>query len=126
FGVFSWIRVQFSAPPPLPRFNLPTFLLRGNLMRLSKWAWLLALLIVIFGSTSALAQTRIQLVQGRRLIKDKVTFVVDVSPEKIPNPRYATAPEDLHIYTRFTEPPGTGMVYLDGKTLGRFDEAMSF
>jgi len=95
-------------------------------MRLSKCAWLLALLIVIFGSTSALAQTRIQLVQGRRLIKDKVTFVVDVSPEKIPNPRYATAPEDLHIYTRFTEHPGTGMVYLDGKTLGRFDEAMSF
>lgn len=95
-------------------------------MKLSKRCWLLALMILIVGSTSAVAQSRIQFVQGRRTVKDKITFTVDVSREKNANPRYATVPEDLHIFTRFTDHPATGMVYLDGKALGRFDESMSF
>jgi hypothetical protein len=51
---------------------------------------------------------------------------MEVSREKIENSRYAAAPEDIRIFTRFTDHPATGMIYLDGKALGRFDEAMSF
>jgi hypothetical protein len=94
-------------------------------MGLSKRGWLLALTILIVGSTSALAQSRIQLVQGRRAVKDKITFIVEVSREKTENPRYAAAP-DLQIHARFMDHPASGLVYLDGKALGRFDESMSF
>lgn len=95
-------------------------------MKLAKCGWLLALAILIVGSTSSVAQSRIQLVQGRRVVKDKITFVVEVSREKIENPRYATAPEDMIISARFADRPASGMVYIDGKALGRFDESMSF
>ena len=95
-------------------------------MKLAKCGWLSALAILFVASTSSFAQSRIQLVQGRRVVKDKITFIVEVSREKGENPRYATAPEYIQIFTRFTDRPATGMVYLDGKALGRFDESMSF
>jgi hypothetical protein len=95
-------------------------------MKLAICGWLLALGIFIAGSTSTVAQSRIQLVQGRRVVNDKITFIVDVSREKSGSPRYATAPEDIRIFTRFADRPASGMVYIDGKALGRFDESMSF
>jgi hypothetical protein len=95
-------------------------------MKLSNRSWLFALVILIAGSTSVVAQTRIQLVQGRRAVKDTLKFVVEVSREKNQNPRYATAPEALQVYTAFAAHPATGMVYVDGKALGRFDESMKF
>lgn len=88
--------------------------------------WLFALATLIFGSATCVAQGRIQLVQGRRTVTDKVTFVVEVGREKTENPRYATAPEDLHIFAQFADHRATGIVYLDGKALGRFDESMGF
>lgn len=95
-------------------------------MMLSKRSLLLALAIVVTGSTTALAQSRIQLVQGRRAIRDKVTFVVELGHAKNEDPRSATVQNDVNIFTRFGERPATGMVYLDDKALGRFDESMSF
>lgn len=95
-------------------------------MKLAKRGWLLAIAILVVGSTSSVAQSRIQLVQGRRVVKDKVTFIVEVSRDKNGNPRYATAPEHARIFTRFADRPASGMVYMDGKALGRFDESMSF
>ena len=95
-------------------------------MKLAKFGWLLALAILVVGSTSSVAQSRIQLVQGRRVVKDKITFIVEVSREKVENPRYSTAPEFIQILTRFSDRPATGMVYIDGKALGRFDESMQF
>lgn len=93
-------------------------------MAMSKRGWLLALAILFVGSTSIVAQSRIQLVQGRRNVKDKITFIVDVAPEKTENPR--SAPYDIQIFTRFADRPTSGMAYLDGKALGRFDESMQF
>ena len=82
--------------------------------------------LVIILSISALAQSRIQLVQGRRLVKDKLSFVVDVAKDKTENPRYANAPEAIQIYTSFMNQPATGLVYIDGKAIGRFDDSMGF
>ena len=95
-------------------------------MNRSKHSWFFALAILILGAATSVAQSRVQLVQGRRAVKDKVTFVVEVAHEKNQNPRYATAPEDMQIFTRFADHPATGMVYVDGKALGRFDESISF
>ena len=95
-------------------------------MGLSTRGWLLALAIVIGGSTLAVAQSRIQLVQGRRAVKDKITFIVEISPHKSGYPQYAIKPEDIHVFTRFADRPASGMVYIDGKAIGRFDEAMGF
>src|SRR6185436_13106459 len=95
-------------------------------MGLSKRSWLLALAILIVGSTSAFGQGRIQFVQGRRAVKDKITFIVEVSPYRGNYPQYAMKPEDIFLSTRFDDRPASGMVYVDGKAIGRFDEAMGF
>jgi hypothetical protein len=78
------------------------------------------------GTGTGVAQSRIQLAQGQRPIQDKVSFVIDVGRERTQNPRYAEAPEDLQIFTRFNGPPASGRVYVDGKAIGRFDESRSF
>jgi len=86
----------------------------------------LSFAVLIAASSATVAQSRIQLAQGRRLIQDKVSFVIEVSPDRRNDPRYTTAPEDLQIQTRFMDKPVTGKAYIDGKAVGRFDEAMSF
>ena len=91
-----------------------------------KFSVVLSFAVLIAASSATVAQSRIQVAQGKRLIQDKVSFVIEVVPEKTNNPRYATAPEDLQIFTRFVDKPATGKVYIDGKAIGRFDEAMSF
>lgn len=87
-------------------------------------ALLLASVIVIFGVTCE-AQSRINLVNGRRAVSDQVTFVVEVGSLKR-NPPYATAPEHMQLYVTFGDRPATGVVYLDGKAMTRFDESMQF
>lgn len=94
-------------------------------MKLSKRSWLLALAILIIGSSTNLAQSRINLVQGNRAVNDKVTFVVEVVHQKGEKSPSAIASEDVGIWTRFAR-PATGIVYMDGKAIGRFDEAMGF
>ncbi|PYS52639.1 MAG: hypothetical protein DMF68_01085 [Acidobacteria bacterium] len=94
-------------------------------MKLSKRSWLLVLAILIIGSTTSLAQSRINLVQGKRAINDKVNFVVEFAHMKNQQPPYPTISDEMQIFTRFVR-PATGMVYLDGKAIGRFDEAMAF
>jgi hypothetical protein len=88
--------------------------------------FLLVLAILVAASTTAVSQSRIQLAQGRRAIQDKASFVVDIVREKRNDPRNADAPEDLQIFTRFSDKPATGRVYIDGKAVGRFDESGSF
>lgn len=95
-------------------------------MNLVKRSWLVVVLTLFVGVGTGVAQSRIQLAQGRRAIQDKVSFVIDVAHDKSGNPRYADAPEDMRVLMRFVDHPGTGRVYLDGKAIGRFDEAMSF
>lgn len=94
-------------------------------MNLVRRSWLVILLTLFVGGTSV-AQSRIQLAQGRRAIQDKVSFVIDVAHDKSGNPRYADAPEDMRILVRFSDRPATGRVYVDGKAVGRFDESQMF
>ena len=94
-------------------------------MNLVRRSWLVILLTLFVGGTSV-AQSRVQLAQGRRAIQDKVSFVIDVGHDKSANPRYADAPEDMRILVRFSDRPATGRVYVDGKAVGRFDESQMF
>ncbi|HEY0346578.1 MAG TPA: hypothetical protein VGC60_00365 [Pyrinomonadaceae bacterium] len=94
-------------------------------MNLVRRSWLVILLTLFVGGTGV-AQSRIQLAQGRRAIQDKVSFVIDVGHDKSGNPRYADAPEDMRIMVRFADRPASGRVYLDGKAVGRFDETQLF
>jgi len=94
-------------------------------MNLVRRSWLVILLTLFVGGTGV-AQSRIQLAQGRRAIQDKVSFVIDVAHDKTGNPRYADAPEDMRIMVRFSDRPATGRVYVDGRAVGRFDESQMF
>jgi len=94
-------------------------------MNLVKRSWLVILLTLFVGGTSV-AQSRVQLAQGRRAIQDKVSFVIDIGRAKSDNARYADAPEDMRILVRFSDRPATGRVYVDGKAVGRFDESQMF
>ena len=91
-------------------------------MNLIQRSSLVVLMTVFMGVGTCVAQARIQLAQGRRAIQDKVTFVVELSPDD----RYNSKPEGISIFTRFIERPATGRVFVDGKAIGRFDESMSF
>ncbi|HBB97060.1 MAG TPA: hypothetical protein DC054_16920 [Blastocatellia bacterium] len=94
-------------------------------MNLVRRSWLVILLTLFVGGTGV-AQSRVQLAQGRRAIQDKVSFVIDVAHDKSGNPRYADAPEDMRVMVRFSDRPASGRVYLDGKAVGRFDETQMF
>jgi hypothetical protein len=125
FGGFSWIRVQFSAPPPIIVIELTvTPPSPGRLsMRSSRCNWLLVLAILIGGSITTLGQNRIQLVQGRRAIKDKVSFIVEEAPQKNQNDLTASS---MYLYSRFADRGVSGMVYVDGVAVTRFDESFGF
>jgi hypothetical protein len=94
-------------------------------MNLVRRSWLVILLTLFVGGTGV-AQSRVQLAQGRRAIQDKVSFVIDVAHDKSGNPRNADAPDDMRIMVRFADRPASGRVYLDGKAVGRFDETQVF
>ena len=95
-------------------------------MNLIQRSSLVVLMTTFVGVGTCVAQSRIQLAQGRRAIQNKVTFVIEVAREKSENPRYANAPEDMRVWMRLTDHPASGRVYVDGKAIGRFDESMGF
>lgn len=94
-------------------------------MKVSKSSWILSFIILIGASSSVFGDQRIQLVQGRREVKDKVTFTIDVLRAKNQNPQYENAPAFIQMYVTFDQAT-TGMVYVDGKPIGRFDESRVF
>jgi hypothetical protein len=95
-------------------------------MNLVRRSWLVVLMTLFVGVGTGVAQSRVQLAQGRRAIQDKVSFVIDVSRDKRNDPRYAEAPDDMRIFMRFSDHPVSGKIYLDGKAVGRFDESQQF
>lgn len=94
-------------------------------MNLVRRSFFVVLMTLFVGVGTGVAQSRIQLVQGKRTIQDKVTFVIEVARDKVSNPRYANAPEHLQIFARWQQAP-TGKVFVDGKAMGRFDESILF
>jgi hypothetical protein len=95
-------------------------------MNLTKRSCLIAMMTLFLGAGTGLAQSRIQLAQGRRVIEEKVSFVINVGHDKTGDPRYAEAPEEMRVWMRFADRPVSGKVYVDGKAIGRFDQAMGF
>jgi cell division protein FtsL len=87
--------------------------------------FLLTFVILLLTSSAALADIRIQLVQGKRTVKDQVSFTIEVSHETKENPRYEKLPEFIEIITTFAS-PASGMLLIDGRGVGRFDESVNF
>jgi hypothetical protein len=83
----------------------------------------MAVLLLLF-STSALADIRIELIKGKRTIKDSVSFTIEVSHETNENPRYKEKPEFIEISASFAS-PATGAVAIDGRGVQRFDETIT-
>src|ERR1041385_8554321 len=81
----------------------------------------IAVLLLVF-STSALADIRIELIKGKRTIKDRVSFTIEVSHETDENPRYKEKPEFIEISASFAN-PASGSIAIDGRGVQRFDEA---
>ena len=95
-------------------------------MRLFRCSWLFVLAILFGGSITTLAQGRLLLVQGRRAVKEKISFVVEFAPQKNEKRLLASVPGYIQLSVRFADHAATGMVYVDGKALGRFDDSMGF
>ncbi len=79
----------------------------------------MAIMLTLMAST-AWADIHIKLISGKRTVKDKVSFTIEVDHEKNENPRYAKQPELIRFIVNFAE-PASGVVLLDGKGVLRFD-----
>jgi hypothetical protein len=71
-------------------------------------------------ASAAWADIHLKLISGKRTVKDKVTFTIEVDHEKNEAPRYAKAPEFIRFIVNCAE-PASGVVILDGKGVLRFD-----
>jgi hypothetical protein len=71
---------------------------------------------------AAWADIHLKLISGKRAVKDKVSFTIEVDHEKNENPRYAKMPEFIRFIVNFAE-PASGVIILDGKGALRFDGA---
>jgi hypothetical protein len=76
--------------------------------------------IVLMMASTAWADIHLKLISGKRTVKDKVTFTIEVDHEKNEDPRYAKAPELIRFIVNFAE-PASGVIILDGKGVLRFD-----
>jgi hypothetical protein len=79
-----------------------------------------AALLLMAMASAAWADIHLKLISGKRTVKDKVTFTIEVEHEKNESPRYAKAPEFIRFIVNCAE-PASGVVILDGKGVLRFD-----
>ncbi len=79
-----------------------------------------AAVIVLMMASIAWADIHLKLISGKRLVKDTVSFTIEVDHEKNENPRYAKMPELIRFIANFAE-PASGVILLDGKGVLRFD-----
>jgi len=71
---------------------------------------------------TARADIHLKLISGKRVVKDKVSFTIEVDHEKNENPRNAKMPDFIKFLVTSSE-PASGVVILDGKGVMRFDGA---
>jgi hypothetical protein len=79
-----------------------------------------AAIIVLMMASPAWADIHLKLISGKRVVKDKVSFTIEVDHEKNEDPRYAKMPELIRFIVNFAE-PASGVILLDGKGVLRFD-----
>jgi len=82
----------------------------------------LAVVVVLIMFNTAWADIYLKLISGRREVKDKISFTIEVDHEKNENPRNAKQPELIRFLVDSFE-PASGVVILDGKGVMRFDGA---
>ncbi len=79
-----------------------------------------ATLLLLLLMSCALADIRIDLIKGKRPVKDRVSFTIEVSHERDENPRYKDKPEFIEISAAFVN-PASGAIAIDGTGVQRFD-----
>lgn len=90
--------------------------------RLSVYSLTLAAVMLTAMADTAWADIHLKLISGRRTVKDKVSFTIEVDHEKNENPRNAKMPDFIKFLVDSSE-PASGVVILDGKGAMRFDGA---
>ena len=88
--------------------------------RLSVYSLMSAAVMLMAMASAAWADIHLKLISGKRTVKDKVSFTIEVDREKNEDPRYAKAPEFIRFIVNSAE-PASGVVILDGKGVLRFD-----
>jgi len=88
--------------------------------RLSVYSCVAAAIMLMAMVSAALADIHLKLISGKRVVKDKVSFTIEVDHEKNENPRYAKAPEFIRFIVNSAE-PASGVIILNGKGVLRFD-----
>jgi len=88
--------------------------------RLSVYSLMAAAVMLMAMASAAWADIHLKLISGKRTVKDKVSFTIEVDREKNEDPRYAKAPEFIRFIVNSAE-PASGVVILDGKGVLRFD-----
>ncbi len=88
----------------------------------SRCLFALFFLVVLLLPVSLLADIRIGLIKGKRAVKDRISFTIEVSHEKNENPRYKDKPEFIEITGTFAG-AASGIVELDGTGVQRFDNS---
>jgi len=91
-------------------------------MRILHRRLLLTIVISVFASTSAQADINLDLIKGKRTVKDKVSFTIEIDHETNEDPRYKQKPEFIEIHATFAS-PASGIIALDGRGIQRFDNA---
>lgn len=84
-----------------------------------------AVVLLLLASGSALADIRIDLVKGKRTVRDKVSFTIEVTHEVNEDPGYKDRPEFIVVEGLKFASPASGMIALDGNGIQRFDETAS-
>ncbi|HKQ80074.1 MAG TPA: hypothetical protein VJ810_40655 [Blastocatellia bacterium] len=87
---------------------------------LSVYSLMTAAVMLALTPSAAWADIHLKLISGKRAVKDKLSFTIEVDREKIENPRNAKAPDFIKFLTNFAE-PASGVILLDGKGVLRFD-----
>lgn len=89
---------------------------------LSVHSLMAAAVVLMLMANTAWADIHLKLISGKRTIKDKVSFTIEVDHEKNENPTYAKAPELIRFIVKFAE-PASGVIILNGQGVLRFDGA---
>jgi hypothetical protein len=85
---------------------------------------LAATFLLLLSWTLALGDIRIELIKGKRPVKDRVSFTIEVSHETNENERYKEKPEFIEISSAFVS-PASGAIALDGTGVQRFDATVA-
>lgn len=90
--------------------------------RLSAYSLTAATVMAMVMAEAAWADIHLKLISGKREVKDKVSFTIEVDHEKNEAPKNAKMPDFIKFLVT-SSAPASGVVILDGKGVMRFDGA---